>query len=133
MCSRLLHRVLRCFVLVLTLVPTGVAEECVDYRDFARWTASMRPASCAEAMDVAIEGSYVYIVCQDGLHVADALDPTAPALVGTFSTPDDALALDVKNGVAAVASMPRWLHLVDVTNPGDPILLDEITMVGRGR
>jgi len=77
------------------------------------------------ALDVAVEGRYVYVADGEsgGLRVIDVRTPSAPVEVGFLDTPGFAAGVAVAGGYAYVASEggPAGLHVIDVRAPSAPV------------
>jgi hypothetical protein len=63
---------------------------------------------------------------QSGLHLFNALDPSAPVVIGSFLTPSASLAVEVVGDLAYLAetgasdSVPGGLRILDVSDPTQP-------------
>jgi hypothetical protein len=76
------------------------------------------------ARAVHVQGQYAYVTTlyMSGLEIFDVSDPSALQRLGTF---DSELALNVRvvDGRAYLADMYTGLHILDVSNPRQPLLL----------
>ena len=71
---------------VLISMPGPIVAECVNYEDFAHWTAMV--SGLGETYDVAISGDYAYVIVgSQDLRVVDISNPERPVLVGSLDPP----------------------------------------------
>jgi len=75
------------------------------------------------AIDVAINGKWVYTVGQGKLHEADASTPAKPQLVGTVGRLGNTRQIVVANDVAYVSSRADGLFVISVKEPTTPKIL----------
>ena len=75
------------------------------------------------ATDLAVEGDTVFVADESGLAIVDATNPASPVLVGSSATPGRARGVDVEGGLAVVADTRSGIHVFDVSDPGQPLLL----------
>lgn len=107
------------------------------------------------AVDVA--GDIIYIAGYSGLHIVDVGNPTAPTATGTYAVPQKSVNLQAGGSLGPIARDVQvvddlayvayeGLHIVDVSNPADPVLrgiydtlalnievVDELAYVASGR
>ncbi len=91
---------------------------------------STPPSNVASAQGVAVVGSLAYVADFDhGLKILDISTPSAPALLGTYDTPGNALGVAVQGSVAYVADGTS-LQLINITTPSSPSFLGSIGSAG---
>jgi hypothetical protein len=82
-------------------------------------------------LDVAAEGSRLYAICDDGLHVLDTADPLAPVPLAVVSPGDmwhPAVWMQAHDGLVYIGFSGgiRALRITDPTNPGELLWAAEI-------
>ena len=105
-------------LLTVDLVVTPLAVVDLDYIKLAR--------------DVAVAGSYAYVVGNDGLYVVNVGTPSNPSVVGSVSTPDTAFSVDVVGSKAYVADWGNngGLQIINVSNPASPSIIGSVDTPG---
>ena len=74
-----------------------------------------------------LQGQFVYFADNDeGLHIIDVSDPSAPAILSTVDTPGTAWKVAVSNGVAYIADGESGLQVADVSDPMSPALIGSV-------
>jgi hypothetical protein len=73
--------------------------------------------------ETTIVGSLAYVASDTGLSVLDLTTPTAPVLVGSFTTPNGALGVAVAGDRAYLAVGVDGIDVLDVSSPASPMLL----------
>ncbi len=80
-----------------------------------------------KARDVKLIGDYAYIASrEDGLHVVNVSDKTAPILVYNYDTVGYAQGIDAYGNYLAVASGGGGIYLFDIYDPAKPEYKDRI-------
>jgi len=81
--------------------------------------ATLKPAEWDDITDVRVSGSYAYATDQitRSLRIVDVSNPAVPRSVRSVDTPGFANGVDVRGGLALVASGTEGLFLVDVQTP----------------
>jgi len=83
---------------------------------------------------VTVVGDVVYAACGEvGLTTIDISDPHDTRILGWADTPIHATAIDVEDGLAAIADGLGSVVLIDVTAPGDPRIEALIGIYGTAR
>jgi len=76
------------------------------------------------------EGDHAYLATDWGLVVVDVSDPHGPSISGTLEVPGASSTLsrdlEVRDGLAYLACAETGLHIIDVTDPTNPIWLDQV-------
>ena len=79
------------------------------------------------AYDVTVSGNYAYVADTSGLLIFDVSNPLASKLVGTYETSGTATRVSILNDhayvIAETGIRTRELLVIDITNPGTPVLL----------
>jgi hypothetical protein len=76
---------------------------------------------------VALEGTTAYVSRAGGFDIVDALDPMAPALLGSFTSGPSLHGFRVSGTTAHVATALGYLAL-DLTNPANPVQFASLPM-----
>ncbi len=71
-----------------------------------------------------------YIIDEDGIVMIDVSTPSAPSTVGSFSTPGDAMDIDVTGDIACVADGNEGLQIVDLTRRNSPRIISTVNTPG---
>lgn len=88
---------------------------------------------------IAVDGNYAYIGLygyEGGIKVVDISDPSSMAVIGSFggsSLPVGGIAIDDSVLFVTDRDESRRLLSLDISDPSNPVLLDEISTGGYGR
>jgi hypothetical protein len=82
------------------------------------------------AEDIAIRGSYAYVVNGDGLRLIDITDPVNPKITGSVNTPGHAYKVVINVNYAFVIDRESALHVIDISDPNLPTLKGECSILG---
>lgn len=110
-------------------------EEVVAGWDNPQVLSQTNPSGNNDGLDLAISGSYTYLIRNGGsgeFTVIDTSDPAAPAYVTEITLPDRPEALAVSGSYAYVASRSNSseVQVVDITNPAAPSLTATLNLSG---
>ncbi len=114
--------------LVLVLIPSfGIAQDCVDYRDYLHWVGVVDTPGSAGG--VAISGSLAFVADgDDGLQVIDISDPESLQIIGSADTPGFARGVAITETYAYIADNYGGLLILplhcDITMVIDDNFLD---------
>lgn len=75
------------------------------------------------ATEVAVAGDRAYVVDEGGLRIFDVSVPTAPTLLGGLDLAGRSRAVAVVDSLAVVGSTGAGIFVVDVSDPGAPVVL----------
>ncbi|MCP4582995.1 MAG: hypothetical protein GY839_15410, partial [candidate division Zixibacteria bacterium] len=93
-----------------------------------------RESMPGRALDIRVNGNYAY--CSDdgegSLSIVDISDPANPTLTSTLYTTDRAYSLDVIGDYVFVADGGAGVQVVDVSDPYNPIIIDNIAFPTGG-
>lgn len=81
--------------------------------------------------ELALAGNYTYVTgYEDGLHIIDTANRTAPTEVSSYDTPGQSFDVDVSGRYAYVADGRTGLRVIDVSNPMTPVEVGFFDPVG---
>lgn len=80
-------------------------------------------ATPGAATEVAVSGDRAYVVDEGGLRIFDVGVPTAPTLLGGLDLPGRSRAVAAVDSLAVVGSTGAGIFVVDVSDPGAPLVL----------
>jgi hypothetical protein len=115
------------FALVLGWAAPAPAQSCIDYQDYMHWAGGILQGG----YDVAVAGSYAYLLSEWDLRVLDVSNPLEPvevgglALAGLYGVPR----VHVSGSHAFVCGSGE-LDIVDVTDPAAPSLVTRFDTPG---
>ncbi|MEZ4640317.1 MAG: hypothetical protein R2856_36060 [Caldilineaceae bacterium] len=92
-----------------------------DPRRPVRLSALVMPA-----YDLAVQGDWVYVVSQTGLHIVDVAERGAPQIAGNLALSSAALGIAVDGEWAYIANERDGLRIVNVNDPHQPRLMRSI-------
>lgn len=117
---------------VLYVADGTVGVRILNVSNPAAITSTGSLATPTAVRDVAVVGTMVYAAGGGGLHVIDAGNPAAPALLGSYTSgyPFSPLKVRVANNVAYVAASSGGLWTFNVSNPASPVKLGSIASCG---
>ncbi|MBL0062298.1 MAG: hypothetical protein IPP40_12640 [bacterium] len=72
----------------------------------------------------------LYLADGDALRIYDVLDPELPELIGTLALPGTMVDIQLELPLAYVSGSLGGLHVVDVSNPFDPVLVSTVNTPG---
>jgi len=84
----------------------------------------------ANANDLRIVGTTMYMVTSTGLLTIDVTNPLAPKLLGSFSTSDVAWDVAVSGNLAYIAAGSAGIQIVNVSNPASPVFVGSLAIPG---
>lgn len=94
-----------------------------DISDTANPVLAGSYTGIGNASAVAVKDNFLYVTCGTlGLKVLDITNPIAPVIEGSLDTPNHAKAISISGDVAYVSDSTS-VQIIDINNPGNPILL----------
>jgi|YNPMSStandDraft_2_1061718.scaffolds.fasta_scaffold20265_1 hypothetical protein len=81
-------------------------------------------------LDIAVQGSYAYVVEENGLHIIDASTPNRPKEVSFYPISLKPLGIAVSRGSAYIATEKGGLRIIDVSSPLNPREVDHLELPG---
>ncbi len=122
-----ISRILICFfLLVFVLVPFTWAQDSLNVSFVAKTLNALVYTS-----DMAVEGYHAYVLSDSKINILNISDPTIPQFVGEIKPLDFNHDIEIVNNyayVSASSSSECRLFIYDVSNPGNPMLLDSINI-----
>lgn len=109
---------------ILGLLALGRDTSAARAGGFDRELPITGKLGCGPAMDVALAGERLFVIGNGKLHVADAVDPARPRMVGTLGGLGNTRQIVVAKDVAYVASREDGLFVVDTHDAAKPRLLN---------
>jgi hypothetical protein len=87
------------------------------------------PGHTGNPADIFLDGELGYVSAGwDGLYIFDLGDPTAPVVLGHWSSPNWILDVVVDDGIAYVTLGESGLAAVDVSDPRSPVMLGSVPL-----
>lgn len=81
---------------------------------------------------VYVAGNYAYVTDLD-LKVVEVSDPTAPRVVGSYTTPGVPLGVCISGNYAYIADEWSGLKVVDIRDPSHPVFVDSVDTPGAAQ
>ena len=111
---------------------TGITKslEMFDASDFSRPDNIASISIRNYGYSITVINHTAYIIDEDGIVMIDVSTPSAPSTVGSFSTPGDAMDIDVTGDIACVADGNEGLQIVDLTRRNSPRIISTVNTPG---